>query len=129
MDTLLTITLADKSHTSVITSSPFSTKVLPLSTISTIQSARLITAPNSTEPLSLMISHFLFLDSTHVSPGELLNFIEVFPFLNENAIVVIHDLLWHYYKKVQIKFFPSNINLMSALNGDKIFFIIKKMEL
>jgi predicted O-methyltransferase YrrM len=64
---------------------------------------------------------FVFLDSTHVSPGELLNFIEVFPFLNENAIVVIHDLLWHYYKGTQIKFFPSNISLMSALNGDKIF--------
>ena len=69
---------------------------------------------------------FLFLDSTHVSPGELLNFIEVFPFLNENAIVVIHDLLWHYYKKAQIKFFPSNINLMSALNGEKIFLHHKK---
>lgn len=41
---------------------------------------------------------FLFLDSTHAAPGEILNFIEALPFLNENAIVVIHDLLWHFGK-------------------------------
>ena len=39
---------------------------------------------------------FLFLDSAHVSPGEIINLIEVLPFLNEYAIVVIHDLLWHF---------------------------------
>jgi len=38
----------------------------------------------------------LFLDSIHVSPREILNFIEALPFLKENAIVVIHDLLWHF---------------------------------
>ena len=32
---------------------------------------------------------FLFLDSPHVSPGEIMNFIEALPFLNQNAIVVI----------------------------------------
>ena len=58
---------------------------------------------------------FLFLDSTHVSPGEILNFIESLPFLNENAIVVIHDLLWHFSKKSNIKFYPSCISLLPAL--------------
>ena len=64
---------------------------------------------------------FLFLDSTHVSPGEILNFIEALPFLNDNAVIVIHDLLWHYRQHTKIKFFPSNIRLMPALLGDKIF--------
>ena len=64
---------------------------------------------------------FLLLDSAHVSPGEILNFIEALPFLNENAIVVIHDIMWHFYKKSKIKFFPSCISLMPSLYGDKIF--------
>ena len=67
---------------------------------------------------------FLFLDSTHVSPGELLNLIEAMPFLNENAIVVIHDLLWHFIQVVNTKFFPSCISLIPTLYGDKVF--IKK---
>ena len=61
---------------------------------------------------------FLFLDSAHLAPGELINFIEALPFLNENAIVVIHDILWHFlFKK---KSFPSNIYLFPAIYGDKI---------
>jgi len=64
---------------------------------------------------------FLFLDSTHASPGEILNFIEALPFLNENAIVVIHDLLWHFGKVKKTKFFPSCISLIPSIFGDKIF--------
>ena len=64
---------------------------------------------------------FLFLDSTHVSPGEILNFIEALPFLKENAIVVIHDLLWHFMKVINSKFFPACISLIPALYGDKVF--------
>lgn len=61
---------------------------------------------------------FLFLDSAHLNPGELINFIEALPFLNENAIVVIHDILWHFGKTIKI--YPSNINLFPAIYGDKI---------
>ena len=64
---------------------------------------------------------FLFLDSAHVSPGEILNFIEALPFLNENAIVIIHDLFWHFHRATNSKFFPSCINLIPALYGDKVF--------
>ena len=64
---------------------------------------------------------FLFLDSAHVSPGEILNFIEALPFLNENAIVLIHDLFWHFVNVKNSKFFPSCINLMPVLYGDKVF--------
>ena len=63
---------------------------------------------------------FLFLDSAHVSPGEVFNLIEALPFLNENAIIVVHDLLWHFNKVINTKFFTSCINLFPALYGDKI---------
>ena len=65
---------------------------------------------------------FLLLDSAHVSPGEILNFIEALPFLKENAIVIVHDLLWHFYKRKKIKYFfyPSCVNLIPAIFGEKI---------
>ena len=72
---------------------------------------------------------FLFLDSAHVSPGEILNFIEALPFLNENAIVVIHDILWHFTNVINSKFFPSCISLIPVLYGDKIFVNKKKNEI
>ena len=64
---------------------------------------------------------FLFLDSAHVSPGEIINLIEVLPFLNEYAIVVIHELLWHFWKVKNSKFFPACISLIPVLHGDKVF--------
>lgn len=64
---------------------------------------------------------FLFLDSTHVSPGEIMNFIEALPFLNENSIVVIHDLFWHFGKVIRSKFYPSCISLLPTLYGEKVF--------
>lgn len=70
---------------------------------------------------------FLFLDTAHVSPGEFFNIIEALPFLNENAIVVLHDTLLHlsYALKTdrtfyQAKITPTQIYLMSSLIGEKI---------
>ena len=64
---------------------------------------------------------FVLLDTTHVSPGEIINFIEALPFLNENAIVVIHDLILHFLTSETDKFYPSCINLIPTLYGDKVF--------
>ena len=70
---------------------------------------------------------FLFLDSAHVSPGEFLNLIESLPFLKENAIVVLHDVIWHFYfARItnytfnNEKIMPTQIVLMSSLIGKKI---------
>ena len=70
---------------------------------------------------------FVFLDSAHVSPGEFFNLIETLPFLNENAIIVLHDIIWHFYKSLvinkkiyDIKVMPTQIYLMSSLIGEKI---------
>lgn len=68
---------------------------------------------------------FVFIDSAHESPGEILNIIEVLPFLKENAIVVLHDIFWHFIRTKskptrEIKFTPAPIYLMSTLYGDKL---------
>jgi predicted O-methyltransferase YrrM len=68
---------------------------------------------------------FLLLDTVHFSPGELINIIEVLPFLEDNAIIVLHDIMFHlpsnnYLKPKRKKFHPSNIYLMIALFGDKV---------
>ena len=70
---------------------------------------------------------FVFLDSAHVSPGEFFNLIETLPFLKENAIIVLHDIVWHFYRALEInrniydvKIMPTQIYLMSALIGKKI---------
>ena len=60
---------------------------------------------------------FLFLDTTHYTPGEIINLIEIMPFLNEGPIVVLHDIIWHLdgtdnFKEV--KFTPTQIYLMSS---------------
>ena len=68
---------------------------------------------------------FLFLDTAHFSPGELINIIEVLPFLEENAIIVLHDIMYHLisrnsFRPKEIKCHPSNILLMTSLYGDKV---------
>jgi predicted O-methyltransferase YrrM len=66
---------------------------------------------------------FVFLDTSHYSPGELLNILEIMPFLNENAIVVLHDIIFHlldYHNIPEVKYFPSQIYLMTSLAGNKV---------
>ena len=74
---------------------------------------------------------FLLLDTVHQSPGELINIIEILPFLEENAIIVLHDIMFHlpsnqYFTPNYVKYHPSNIYLMTTLVGNKV--IIKDKE-
>ena len=62
---------------------------------------------------------FVFLDTVHHAPGEMLNFIELLPFLNENAIFVLHDILYHFSSKIK---YPSNVYLYPVIYGEKILF-------
>ena len=39
---------------------------------------------------------FLILDAAHSCPGEILDFLACFPFLSDDAIVVMHDLVLHF---------------------------------
>ena len=72
---------------------------------------------------------FLFLDTAHVAPGEFFNLIECLPFLKENAIIVLHDTIWHLNKVLlmnstltESRIMPTQIFLMSSLVGEKIMF-------
>lgn len=79
-----------------------------------------------------MTFDFLFLDTAHLVPGEIINLIEVLPFLKENAVIVLHDVNFHNYilnKYLNLKNFtkikfhrihPSNIFLFTTLYGDKV---------
>ena len=71
---------------------------------------------------------FLFLDTVHLAPGELINIIEALPFLNDNAIIILHDIMFHlpsnrYYNPYFVKYHPSQIFLMTSLFGDKVTII------
>ena len=70
---------------------------------------------------------FVFIDTSHYTPGEFINIIEVMPFLNNNAIVVVHDITWHHRLIFdnfieEIKFTPTQIYVMSTLVGKKVIF-------
>ena len=63
--------------------------------------------------------NFLFLDIAHYA-GEIINLIEVLPFLNEGDLVILHDIIWHLNATEnfkEIKFTPIQIYLMSSLYG------------
>ena len=74
---------------------------------------------------------FLFLDTAYISPGKLINLIEVLPFLEENAIIVLHDIVWHHLKEsefTQLKSISSpSLLLISTLHEDKV--LIKNMKI
>ena len=70
---------------------------------------------------------FVFIDTSHYTPGEIINLIEVMPFLNNNAIVVVHDITWHYrciFSNLvkEVKFTPTQIYVISTLVGKKVLF-------
>jgi predicted O-methyltransferase YrrM len=71
---------------------------------------------------------FVFIDTAHVMPGEVLNIIEILPFLKDNAIVVFDDIN-HQTKidLIKLSFFNSCNNILfSVLKGKKIMFKGKK---
>ena len=67
---------------------------------------------------------FVFIDTAHVMPGEVLNVIEILPFLKKNAIIAFDDIN-HQIKKRLAKIpylYPSNNLLFSILKGKKILY-------
>ena len=67
---------------------------------------------------------FAFIDTAHVMPGEVLNIIEILPFLKKNAIIAFDDID-HQARDVEIKsnnFHSCNNLLFSVLRGEKIIY-------
>ena len=76
------------------------------------------------EKLNLKFN-FVIIDSSHIMPEDILNIIELLPFLEEEAIIILPNLISHMKKgnnteidKTIIKT-PTSILLMSALVGKK----------
>jgi len=65
---------------------------------------------------------FVFIDTAHVMPGEVLNMIEIFPFLKKGAIIGFDDIDQHSRRILfnLTNFFPCNNLLFSVLRGKKI---------
>lgn len=60
---------------------------------------------------------FLILDTMHIMPGEILDFIAAFPHLSCNAIVVLHDTRYHYMRREQAGIATSV--LLQSVTADK----------
>ena len=73
---------------------------------------------------------FVYIDTAHVMPGEVLNIIEILPFLNKNAIIALDDINHHInFDLIKIPYFYSCNNLLfSTLRGKKILFDQKKND-
>jgi hypothetical protein len=67
---------------------------------------------------------FVYIDTAHVMPGEVLNIIEILPFLKKNAIIAFDDINHQTNMHLaRIPYFYSCNNLLfSALKGKKILF-------
>jgi hypothetical protein len=67
---------------------------------------------------------FVYIDTSHVMPGEVLNIIEILPFLKKNAIIAFDDI--GHQTKVKLAkipyFYTCNNLLFSILKGKKILF-------
>lgn len=58
---------------------------------------------------------FLILDTMHCLPGEVLDFLALFPYLTPDAVVVLHDVRRHFYVS---KSYATNI-LFNTVTADK----------
>ena len=63
---------------------------------------------------------FVILDTVHMLPGEVLDFIAVLPYLKAGSLVVMHDLSLHQYAPAKLfRNAFSNSALFSAVTAEK----------
>ena len=61
---------------------------------------------------------FVILDTVHKLPGEVLDFLAIFPYLKKDAIVVLHDISYNLKERQSMQSF-SNAALWSSVVADK----------
>ena len=85
----------------------------------------LFTGKNPSEYLEIIGNNidFAFIDTIHYTPGEMFNWLEVLPFLKEEAIVVFHDVFLMFKDLKQLKKAKknySNNQLLCYIRGRMI---------
>jgi hypothetical protein len=63
----------------------------------------------------------LVLDTIHYLPGEILDFLAIYPFLSEKAVVVLHDVVLNHY--ADTKLFATKL-LFDVIKADKYYNVI-----
>ena len=69
---------------------------------------------------------FCLVDTAHVNPGEIFDFLMMLPFLDDDAIVVFHDVAYHTFYSYRrkhdelVEMGITNNLLMSSITGKKI---------
>lgn len=71
---------------------------------------------------------FVILDTVHALPGEVLDFLAIFPFLSSNAIICLHDLTYH-YNSLMTENRCSNSVLFNAIVGNRIIDMEQKQSI
>jgi predicted O-methyltransferase YrrM len=61
---------------------------------------------------------FVLLDTRHINPGEILDFLIVLPFLKDDATIVFHDTQMHTISDT-VSWCITNCTLMSSICGEK----------
>lgn len=62
---------------------------------------------------------FCLIDTMHVQPGEILDFLMVLPYLKSGAVIALHDIALH-LSMIEQQWSDCNAQLFSALKGEKI---------
>lgn len=70
-------------------------------------------------PNNIQDIDFCFIDTMHLRPGEILDFLMVLPYLKKNAVVVFHDTCLHYCMYSINPNADVNCLLMSSIKGQK----------
>lgn len=64
---------------------------------------------------------FCIIDTVHTAPGEALDFLMVLPYLSQNAVVIMHDLTYHFFDGGTHEFSNICSVLFNAYNGKKSY--------
>ncbi|GBR76462.1 hypothetical protein NO2_1004 [Candidatus Termititenax persephonae] len=62
---------------------------------------------------------FCLIDTMHLNPGEILDFLMILPYLKNGAMVVFHDINMHASANLRLWWRITNNTLLSAISGKK----------
>jgi predicted O-methyltransferase YrrM len=63
---------------------------------------------------------FCLIDTLHINPGGILDFLMVLPYLKKDAVVIFHDIGWHTWNYPDSQWDITNSLLMSSVIGKKL---------